>query len=208
MPRSSREKSIETRANIIEAAYRLFIDHGYNATSMREISQHAGVTIGAIYNHFETKEAIWVEVIQQKHPYHEVIPVLLSAEGETIAEVVRSAAGLFVRELNKRPDLFNLLFIEIVEFKAAHVPILLHSILPNLAPLQRLLEGKSGRLRDFPDYLVFRSFIGYFLFFYISGKFVNDLPELSNNAVMLDQFVDLYLKGILDDSDPSRKGQI
>jgi AcrR family transcriptional regulator len=207
MPRSSREKSIETRANIVEAAYRLFVDQGYNATSMREISQYAGVTIGAIYNHFETKEAIWVEVLQQKHPYHEVIPVLLSAEGETIAEVMRSAAGLFIGELNKRPDLFNLLFIEIVEFKAAHVPVLLHSILPNLAPLQQLLQEKSGCLRDVPDYLIFRSFIGYFLFFYISGKFVSDLPEISNDAAMLDQFVNLYLKGILDDSDPSRKGQ-
>jgi hypothetical protein len=62
-------------------------------------------------------------------------------------------------------------------------------------------------VRDFPDYLIFRSFIGYFLFFHISGKLINDLPEVSNDAAMLDQFVDLYLKGILDDSDPSRKGQ-
>ena len=118
MPRSSREKSAETRSNIIEAAYRLFVDNGYNATSMREISQQAGVTVGAVYNHFETKEDIWVEVIQKKHPYHEILPLIQAAQGETIAEMVRSAARLLVRELLNRPDLFNLMFIEIVEFQS------------------------------------------------------------------------------------------
>ncbi len=103
---------------------------------MREISQQAGVTVGAVYNHFETKEDIWVAVITEKHPYHEILPLIHSAEGETIADVVRSSARLLVREQLNRPDLFNLMFIEIVEFKAIHVPDLYNAIFPQLVQLQ------------------------------------------------------------------------
>ena len=81
MTRSSREKSSETRLRILEAAYRLFIENGYNATAMRAISKEAGVTVGAIYNHFQTKEDIWREVLRTKHPYHELFPLFLDAKG-------------------------------------------------------------------------------------------------------------------------------
>jgi AcrR family transcriptional regulator len=205
MPRSSREKSSETRQNIIDSAYRLFVDHGYNATSMREISQQAGVTVGAIYNHFETKEAIWLEVIKIKHPYHEILPLLWEAEGDTIAEMVRSAARLLVRELNNRPDLFNLMFIEIVEFRTAHVPELFQLILPELMPLQQSFKGKKGKLRDFPLPILLRSFVGLFFSYHITGILMRDLPVSTFGENSLDRFVDLYLNGILDDSDPSRK---
>ena len=205
MPRSSREKSTETRTNIIEAAYRLFVDHGYNATSMREISQQAGVTVGAIYNHFETKEEIWVEVLKTKHPYHEILPLLQEAEGETVAEMVRSAAQMLVRELRNRPDLFNLMFIEIVEFQTAHVPDLMQLILPELVPLQQSFKGKRGRLRSIPLPILLRSFIGLFFSYYITGILMKDLPGISTDETSLDKFVDLYLNGILDEDDPSRK---
>ena len=208
MPRSSREKSTETRSNIIEAAYRLFVDKGYNATPMREISQHAGVTVGAIYNHFNTKEEIWVEVIKIKHPYHEILPLLREAESETVAEMVRSGARLMVCELRNRPDLFNLMFIEIVEFKALHVPALIQLILPELGSLQQAFKGKRGRYRNFPLPILLRSFVGLFFSYYITGILMKDLPDISSDEIALDKFVDLYLNGILDEDDPSRKESV
>jgi len=205
MPRSSREKSSETRSNIIEAAYRLFVDNGYNATPMREISQQAGVTVGAIYNHFETKEDIWIEVLKTKHPYHEILPLLSEAKGEKMAEMVRSAARLLVVELRNRPDLFNLMFIEIVEFKALHIPVLVQLILPELFPLQQAFRGKSGRLRNIPLPILLRSFVGLFFSYYITGILMKDLPGITSDETSLDNFVDLYLNGILDEDDLSRK---
>ena len=56
MPKSSREKSEETRSSIIEAAYQVFMEGGYHGASMRDVSRRAGLTVGAIYNHFATKE--------------------------------------------------------------------------------------------------------------------------------------------------------
>jgi AcrR family transcriptional regulator len=204
MPRSSREKSAETRIHIMDAAYQLFIEHGYSATSLRDIGQQAGVTVGAIYNHFATKEDIWVQVVEARHPYHEIFPLLSAAQGETVAEVVRSAANELIRELLKRPDLLNLIFIEIVEFGGKHVPMLFQRMLPELAQLQPVFQGKRGQLRRIPIPILARSFAGLFFSYYITGLLFSDLKVVPIDETTLSQFVDLYLYGILAEDDPSR----
>lgn len=204
MPRSSVEKSEQTRERIVDAAYRLFIERGYSATSMRDISLGAGVTVGAIYNHFATKEAIWLEVLTTRHPYHEIFPVLKAAQGETIAAVVRSAASGLVQELLKRPDLLNLMFIEIVEFNARHIPDLYQSILPEIFSIGAILKGKRGRLRQIPMNILVRSFAGLFFSYYITGLLAHDLGGITNDEASLSQVVDLYLFGVLAEDDPER----
>jgi AcrR family transcriptional regulator len=204
MPRSSREKSEDTRARIIEAAYSLFLERGYHASSMRDVSQRTGVTVGAIYNHFPTKEDLWKEVLFTKHPYHDVLPILQAAEGNTVAEMVRSAAGSLVEGLLKRPDLFNLLFIEIVEFNCAHVPDFYQLITPDLLGLNAAFSEKTGKLREIPITISLRSFIGLFFSYYVTGIMLKSLGTAGIDPTSLNQFVDLYLYGLLADDDPSR----
>jgi AcrR family transcriptional regulator len=199
MPRSSREKTVETRARIIDAAHRIFVERGYHATSMRDISTRAGVTVGAIYNHFATKEDIWVGVLREHHPYREVIPLLVSAEGETVAEMIRSAARLMISGLQVRKDVFNLLFIEIVEHEGRHVQLLFADIVPLLAELQSSFLSKKGRVRDLPDVILLRSFVGLFFSFYVTGVILNSMGGNMLDEQSLDQFVDLYLHGVLQE---------
>jgi AcrR family transcriptional regulator len=52
-----REQS-DTRRRIQEIALELFTEHGYEATSLREIAERLGVTKAALYYHFKTKEEI------------------------------------------------------------------------------------------------------------------------------------------------------
>jgi AcrR family transcriptional regulator len=47
-----------TRARIQQVALDLFAEKGYEATSLREIAEHLGVTKAALYYHFKTKEEI------------------------------------------------------------------------------------------------------------------------------------------------------
>lgn len=53
-----------TRARIQEIALRLFIEQGYEATSLREIAERLGVTKAALYYHFKTKEDIVVSLAE------------------------------------------------------------------------------------------------------------------------------------------------
>ena len=56
-------RSKETRNKIIEAANQLFSKTGYDATGVAEICQVAGVSKGAFYHHFPTKQAVFMEIL-------------------------------------------------------------------------------------------------------------------------------------------------
>lgn len=66
MPNSQRkadERSIQTRAQLLEAAEQLFSDRGYKGASMREITKRAGTNIASSHYHFGGKEALFREVL-------------------------------------------------------------------------------------------------------------------------------------------------
>jgi AcrR family transcriptional regulator len=52
-----------TRERIQALALELFIDQGYEGTSLREIAQRVGVTKAALYYHFPTKASILAAVV-------------------------------------------------------------------------------------------------------------------------------------------------
>lgn len=47
-----------TRQLILDTALQMFVERGYFATSVHDIRKHAGLSVGAIYHHFGTKEAL------------------------------------------------------------------------------------------------------------------------------------------------------
>jgi len=58
------QRSEETRARILGAATRLFSSAGYNAASVDDICEQAGVSKGAFYHHFPTKQAVFLALLQ------------------------------------------------------------------------------------------------------------------------------------------------
>jgi TetR/AcrR family transcriptional regulator of autoinduction and epiphytic fitness len=53
------------RAAIIAAAIEEFLAAGFDATSMDRIAARAGVSKRTVYNHFESKEALFAAILQQ-----------------------------------------------------------------------------------------------------------------------------------------------
>jgi AcrR family transcriptional regulator len=54
----------DTRDRILQAALDLFIERGYEKTSLREIAEQVGVTKAALYYHFSNKEEILEKLIE------------------------------------------------------------------------------------------------------------------------------------------------
>lgn len=54
-----------TKEFIIEEAFKLFLNHSYEAVSISDISQAIGLTKGALYHHFKNKEELFVSVIDK-----------------------------------------------------------------------------------------------------------------------------------------------
>jgi len=58
------ERAASTKAKIIAAARRLFSAHGYEGTSTEAVLEESNVSRGALYHHFENKEALFAAVLE------------------------------------------------------------------------------------------------------------------------------------------------
>ena len=59
-------RNVDTRERILDAAERLFMAHGYEGTSMRQITGEAGVNLAAANYHFGSKESLMQEVFRRR----------------------------------------------------------------------------------------------------------------------------------------------
>jgi AcrR family transcriptional regulator len=67
--RLTREESkAKTRQELIRAANRLFLRNGYVATSLANIAEEAALTKGAVYSNFESKEDLFLALLQEPDP--------------------------------------------------------------------------------------------------------------------------------------------
>ena len=65
-PRSTIENEkirSQSIAKIVDAAYRLMSQKGYESTSISQIAKEAGISKGLIYNYFNSKEELLKELI-------------------------------------------------------------------------------------------------------------------------------------------------
>jgi len=61
--RRSQEDTAATRARIVAAASQLFRARGIDATSVADVMSAVGLTVGGFYRHFDSKEALVAEAI-------------------------------------------------------------------------------------------------------------------------------------------------
>jgi AcrR family transcriptional regulator len=59
------KRSEETVNRIIQAALELFVRNGYHGTSISDITRKVGVTKGALYAHFNSKDEVLIRIIEE-----------------------------------------------------------------------------------------------------------------------------------------------
>lgn len=52
------------RGELLGVAADVFAEHGYNATTVRRIADHAGMLAGSLYYHFDSKESMLEEILR------------------------------------------------------------------------------------------------------------------------------------------------
>jgi AcrR family transcriptional regulator len=63
VPSGRRLTADARRRQLFEVALSLFAEHGYAATTMDDIAESAGVTKPLVYQHFESKRALYLELM-------------------------------------------------------------------------------------------------------------------------------------------------
>ncbi|MFP5079303.1 TetR/AcrR family transcriptional regulator [Pedobacter sp. JCM 36344] len=113
----------DKRANIIEAAEKLFSELGYEGASTRQIAKEAGANMAMINYYFGSKEGVFMEIMGQrvqdfKHQLHTIKATEVSAMEKLLLVVERYASRILCnhtfhkmmhRELSlpQRPEMFT-----------------------------------------------------------------------------------------------------
>jgi AcrR family transcriptional regulator len=79
---------------ILDSAFQLFSSVGYEATSVADICQLAGVSKGALYHHFPTKQAIFLELLENWLAGLDVGFQMARQETQNVPQAILSMADL------------------------------------------------------------------------------------------------------------------
>ena len=95
MPKVSQEYRAERRAHILAAARRCFVHDGFHGTSMQDLVDEAGVSSGAVYRYFPSKDAV-IEAIAAENLEQVVAVIRQSVEDGLAPEAAIGAVLEFV----------------------------------------------------------------------------------------------------------------
>jgi AcrR family transcriptional regulator len=102
-------KGERTRRRLLDSAEQVFAEHGYHDASVVKITEAAGVAQGTFYRYFESKQALFDELVADlnrrvRHTMSEA-----SAQGSTRAEAERLGFGAFFRFTAEHPALYRII---------------------------------------------------------------------------------------------------
>jgi AcrR family transcriptional regulator len=90
----TQQRAEETRSHILDAAGELFAERGYDATSVADICAQAGVTKGAFYHHFESKQSVFLELRDRWLTPLEAQLTLARDPSETLPQLLQQVADM------------------------------------------------------------------------------------------------------------------
>lgn len=143
MARRTKEEARQTRESILRAALDLFSEKGYSRTALNDIARRIGMTRGAVYWHFENKEALLAALIDYANEREKVIVDEQVSEVQTFADL-RNAFISHARVVENDP------MVQKFEFFLAYQMEWSEELLKNIQ--QKMNELRPNPLEDFRSY--------------------------------------------------------
>jgi TetR/AcrR family transcriptional regulator len=204
---SADRKGLGTRERMLDVAERQFAEKGYEGAHLESIAQEVGVRKTALYYYFDSKEALYIAVLEGM--LSEFARTLRSVSDRELSIVEQAARLLDAMNdiLAEHPTYSQILIRIFVD----RIPIDNSSISPIIQQL--IGDGlafyangvRKGVFRKLSARHVFQSVLGMAVFHYAGGPFsasvigVDDVFTRSAVAWRREQFRKLLFEGILVD---------
>ncbi|GAA4842408.1 hypothetical protein GCM10023201_35840 [Actinomycetospora corticicola] len=106
MPRITDERREENRRRILGAARRCFARDGFHQTSMPDIAKEAGLSTGAFYRYYPSKDDVVLEVAGQAFSIltGRLDDAVRGTAAPSVADLVTAVVGTFAAETARLPD--------------------------------------------------------------------------------------------------------
>lgn len=102
MPRGITKRRPATVGALLDAAMELFAEQGYGATSIPEICARAGLTKGAFYSNFASKDALFLALLDRSWQRRAERIRRVMPTSEALAEALESRSPLPVLEVDRQ----------------------------------------------------------------------------------------------------------
>jgi AcrR family transcriptional regulator len=191
-------RSEETRHHILDTATRLFSKNGYDATGVAEICAASGVSKGAFYHHFPSKQAVFFELLNSYLNGIDSGFKLMRQEDKGVPQAILQMAGL-VGTLFQSDDIHLPIFIEFWT-RANHDPLVWEAA---IAPYRRyqsyfaalIQEGiDEGSIQPVDAQLAARVLVSLGLGMLMQSLFD---PEITDWRTEATQSTELLMNGIV-----------
>jgi AcrR family transcriptional regulator len=137
------KRSEETRARIMLAAVAEFGENGYEATSVSRICQASGVSKGAFYHHFPSKQALFLELLGSWLTLLDQQFNLVRSQADNVPEALIRMTGL-MGDIYQTAGGNLPMFIEFWN-QAGHDPEVWGTV---IAPYRRYQEYFAGMIQE------------------------------------------------------------
>lgn len=207
MPKLSQQVIEEKRIGIEDAAKELLIKQGFHATSMRDVAKRAGISLGNVYNYFETKEAIFESIVNR---YVVIIDQRLKEILEELNEPLdpkdMRRLGEMVGELvDQHQDFWLLMYIDVLEFQNRHFRKMFEGLAEKF---RRLFEEKfalaieRGDLRSGVDPAIgfTVAYMQFFNYFLVEKLFGGNLHLGLTDEQALNYLTKIFSYGVLSEN--------
>jgi AcrR family transcriptional regulator len=201
--KAPRPRCERRREEILEAAARVFAEHGYADGDTQALADALGVGKGTLYRYFPSKEALFLAAVDRlMRQLVEHVQSAATAEADPL-ERVGVAVRTFLGFCAERPEFVELLIQERAVFKDRKKPTFIEHREKNVERWRALYRGliAEGRVRDVPveritnvlsDLLYGTIFTNHF-----AGR--RDPPEVQARNIL-----DVFFRGILGDEERRR----
>jgi AcrR family transcriptional regulator len=111
-PSNVRLPAAERREQLLRVALESFAAHGYHGTAMNDVAEAAGVTKPVLYQHFESKKALYTELVNELGSglEQQIVDAVSVADGPR--QQVEAGFRAYFRWATAQADAFRVLFAE------------------------------------------------------------------------------------------------
>ena len=201
MPKLLDKTFARNKLKIEQAALRLFTRKGFHGTTVREIAKNARVSMGKLYIYYDTKEEIFIDLVQRLGQrmealrQKELIPLLMSLDPSSMKKLAMTIGRIVSENL----DYWRLMYIDVVEFRHKHFIHSFREIAGGLRTYSRVL-AQTTRM-EFPKGVdpalaVTTIYLHFFTYFLVENLFGAKRHLGMSDEEAVDQMIRLYLSGL------------
>jgi AcrR family transcriptional regulator len=96
---------------LLEAARRVFVERGFQATTLDEVAEQAGYTKGAVYSAFESKADLFLAIFEERTRRRAGEVAAMGERASSLAELAQMGQRHWIRTLRDERD-WSLLLVE------------------------------------------------------------------------------------------------